>query len=59
MSDNYQPNPNDSEKITKETIIKRIDYELSLILKKKYETYFLVVSDFVNWAKIQGIAVGP
>jgi DNA polymerase III subunit alpha len=37
----------------------RIDYELSVITKKKYETYFLVVSDFVNWAKTQGIMVGP
>ncbi len=42
-----------------ETIKERIDYELSVILKKKYETYFLVVSDFVNWAKDHGIAVGP
>ncbi|MBP9719086.1 MAG: DNA polymerase III subunit alpha [Candidatus Levybacteria bacterium] len=40
-------------------IKERIDYELSIILKKKYEMYFLVVSDFVNWAKNQGIAVGP
>jgi len=37
----------------------RIDYELTVIIKKKYETYFLVVSDFVVWAKNQGIAVGP
>lgn len=40
-------------------IKERLDYELSIITKKKYETYFLVVSDFVNWAKDQGIAVGP
>lgn len=40
-------------------IEERIDYELSIIIKKKYETYFLVVSDFVNWAKDNGIAVGP
>ncbi len=44
--------------ITKE-IQERVDYELSIITKKKYETYFLVVSDFVNWAKDHGIAVGP
>ncbi len=42
-----------------DTIKERIDYELSVIIKKKYETYFLVVSDFVNWAKDNGIAVGP
>src|SRR6266700_1357981 len=40
-------------------IKERIDYELSIIIKKKYETYFLVVSDFVNWAKDNGVAVGP
>ncbi len=37
----------------------RADYELSVISKKEYETYFLVVSDFVNWAKDHGILVGP
>lgn len=40
-------------------IQERIDYELGIIFKKKYETYFLVVSDFVNWAKDHGILVGP
>ena len=42
-----------------EEITKRVDYELSIILKKKYETYFLIVADFVSWAKQHGIAVGP
>lgn len=46
------------ENITSE-IKERIDYELSIITGKKYETYFLVVSDFVNWAKDRGIMVGP
>ncbi len=40
-------------------IRERADYELSVISKKEYETYFLVVSDFVNWAKDHGILVGP
>ena len=44
--------------ITKE-ILERLEYELSVILKKKYETYFLVVADFVNWAKNNEISVGP
>lgn len=44
--------------VTKE-IEDRVSYELSIIEKKGYETYFLVVSDFVNWAKDHGIAVGP
>ncbi len=38
---------------------KRLDYELDIITKKGYSTYFLIVSDFVNWAKAKGIAVGP
>src|SRR5258708_3358446 len=41
------------------TIQERVDYELSIILKKSYEMYFLVVQDFVNWAKNNDIAVGP
>ena len=46
------------QKITAE-MKERVDYELSVILKKGYETYILIVSDFVNWAKSQGITVGP
>ncbi len=37
----------------------RIEYELSVILKMGYEDYFLIVADFVGWAKGQGIPVGP
>lgn len=46
------------KEVTKE-IRDRVDYELSVILKKGYETYFLTVADFVNWAKNNGISVGP
>lgn len=46
------------EKITLE-IRERANYELETILKKGYETYILIVADFVNWAKSQGITVGP
>ncbi len=37
----------------------RIEYELGIINQKGYGTYFLIVADFVNWAKSQAIAVGP
>ncbi len=37
----------------------RVEHELSVILKKHYETYFLIVADFVSWAKDRGIFVGP
>ena len=40
-------------------IKERIEYELDVIFTKQYETYFLVVSDFVMWAKDHKIAVGP
>lgn len=38
---------------------KRLEYELEIINKKGYTNYFLIVQDFVNWAKDNGIAVGP
>ncbi len=40
-------------------ITDRLDYELNIINDKGYAAYFLITQDFVNWAKDQGIAVGP
>ena len=37
----------------------RLMYELSIIKKTGYASYFLIVQDFVNWARKQGIVVGP
>jgi len=37
----------------------RANYELNIINTKGYPTYFLITQDFVNWAKNQGIGVGP
>ena len=37
----------------------RIDYELGIINEKGYDSYLLIVQDFVVWAKEQGIGVGP
>jgi DNA polymerase III subunit alpha len=37
----------------------RMEYELGVIEKTGFASYFLIVSDFVNWAKNQGIVVGP
>lgn len=39
--------------------IKRAKEELDVIKYHKFEDYFLMVEDYVNWAKNQGIAVGP
>ena len=38
---------------------KRLDYELSVIVRMKFPGYFLIVSDFIKWAKAQDIPVGP
>ncbi|MFC1653475.1 DNA polymerase III subunit alpha [Patescibacteria group bacterium] len=40
-------------------VLDRIEYELGVIADKGYSTYFLIVQDFVNWAKDQKIRVGP
>ncbi len=37
----------------------RLDYELSVIRNMKFVDYFLIVADFVAYAKRNGIAVGP
>ena len=40
-------------------IIQRKDYELSVINKMGYVDYFLIVWDYINYAKTNGIPVGP
>jgi DNA polymerase-3 subunit alpha len=42
-----------------ETVEKRLEYELNIISTKGYATYFLIVQDFVNWGKRNGVGVGP
>jgi len=37
----------------------RVEYELSVIAEKGFATYFLITWDAVNWARQQGIAIGP
>ena len=38
---------------------KRLEYEMSVIVKMGFPDYFLIVQDFINWAKEQDIPVGP
>ncbi len=54
----YQELPKRFSKPTKE-ITERLDYEIDIINKKGFATYFLIFADFVNWAKKQKIRVGP
>ena len=37
----------------------RLEYELGIIARMKYPGYFLIVADFIKWAKAHGIPVGP
>src|SRR3989344_2673849 len=46
------------QEITPE-VTERLEYELGVIEKTGFADYFLIVQDFVNWAKEHGIAVGP
>jgi DNA polymerase-3 subunit alpha len=41
------------------TILARAEYELGVIIAMGFPDYFLIVADFINWAKDHGIAVGP
>ncbi|AQS41790.1 MAG: DNA polymerase III subunit alpha [Candidatus Tokpelaia hoelldobleri] len=38
---------------------KRLEYEISIIVRMQFPGYFLIVSDFIKWAKAHGIPVGP
>ena len=42
-----------------ETAIERLEYELKAIKQTGFASYFLIVQDFVNWAKQNRIVVGP
>ncbi len=42
-----------------EEIKKRAEYELGIIIKMDFTGYFLIVADFINWAKEHDIPVGP
>ena len=37
----------------------RLDHELKIIIEMKYSSYFLIVSDYIKWAKNNDIPVGP
>ena len=37
----------------------RLDHELNIIIEMKYASYFLIVADYIKWAKNNDIPVGP
>ncbi|WP_431858819.1 DNA polymerase III subunit alpha [Azospirillum sp.] len=44
---------------TRKTYFERLEFELDVIIKMKFPGYFLIVSDFIKWAKEHDIPVGP
>ena len=46
------------ENITQE-IKDRVNYELGIIIKMGFADYFLIVWDYINWSRLNGIPVGP
>jgi DNA polymerase-3 subunit alpha len=44
---------------TQDDYRQRLDFELSVIARMKFPGYFLIVSDFIKWAKAHDIPVGP
>ena len=44
---------------TREDYEKRLAFELDVIVNMAFAGYFLIVADFIQWAKAQGIPVGP
>ncbi len=44
---------------TREDYDRRLAFELDVIVKMKFPGYFLIVADFIKWAKAHGIPVGP
>ena len=54
----YERLPKRVKEITPE-VKERLEYELSIIEKMGFAGYFLIVQDYMNWAKDHGIMVGP
>ena len=54
-----EQNRNDDTNEKVKELSERIDYELSVISKTGFNDYFLIVADFMGWARDQDIPVGP
>lgn len=48
-----------AEGYTPEQYAERLEYEIGIITRMKFPGYFLIVADFIKWAKAHGIPVGP
>ncbi|MGD9650103.1 MAG: DNA polymerase III subunit alpha [Dongiaceae bacterium] len=48
-----------TDKAEQERYLTRLDYEIDMIIRTGFAGYFLIVADFIKWAKAQNIPVGP
>ncbi len=56
----FKPDMDEKEQIQlREKYSKQLEYELGVIEQMKFSGYFLIVADFIKWAKSQKIPVGP
>ena len=58
-SDSADPKPETPNPELARTLVDRLDFELSIIGKTGFIDYFLVVWDFIDWARKHDIPVGP
>ncbi|RMG17598.1 MAG: DNA polymerase III subunit alpha [Deltaproteobacteria bacterium] len=49
----------DAYAVDREAYTERLEHELDVIVEMGFSGYFLIVQDFINWAKANGVPVGP
>ncbi|HEX8226476.1 MAG TPA: DNA polymerase III subunit alpha [Candidatus Saccharimonadales bacterium] len=49
----------EAKKVLPQKVLERTEYELSVIAQMGFNGYFLIIADFMNWGKAQGIVFGP
>ena len=55
----FKKNQNDSSEKIRKIYEDRLEHELDIINSMNYSSYFLIVSDYIKWAKNSSIPVGP
>tara|TARA_B100000963_G_scaffold361981_1_gene401578 strand:+ start:1929 stop:5327 length:3399 start_codon:yes stop_codon:yes gene_type:complete len=59
LKDRFKNNEDKSLDTKMNDYKKRLDHEINIICKMNYASYFLIVSDYIKWAKLNNIPVGP
>ncbi len=59
LQDSAELSIEDAKKLLSEEVLERTTYELGVMDRMGYNGYFLIVQDFINWGKNQGIIFGP